>query len=385
MRIREYIDMKPDTVKGRRPEDITGAQRGTAKAGVTGNGAGLSRDVPGNRPRRYTVCAPVPGTGAFPLGRSGLSGKCAPPSYEGQLYEHIEYTPYGELWIERTTNANNKTPYRFTGKEFDEETGLYYYGARYLNPQTSMWLSADPAMGEYIPRAPIDDDARKYNQNLPGMGGVFNYINLHTYHYAGNNPVKYVDPDGEKINTITSFDQQNVGNNAELQMGDYGYNTVGLYGCLFTAVVNIGNTIRQSIPNISTNPGNPARPLSDYNAIRNGDDLPKYFTDTWNGTTQEFDALMNTGTITSLLNDMTDGNLTVTRVDGNSNSLESLDFFSNSKLSNVYIVANVGGHYVNVDEYQGEEFRYHDPFSSANGSDYKNSDIQGLIIIERLR
>jgi RHS repeat-associated protein len=118
-------------------------------------------------------------------------------NYEGQLYEHIEYTPYGELWIERTTNANNKTPYRFTGKEFDEETGLYYYGARYLDPRTSRWISTDPAMGEYIPGAPIDDEARKRNGNLPGMGGVYNYINLHTYHYAGNNPVKLTDPTGE--------------------------------------------------------------------------------------------------------------------------------------------------------------------------------------------
>jgi RHS repeat-associated protein len=112
------------------------------------------------------------------------------------VYEHIEYTPYGELWVERTASDLAKTPFRFTGKELDEETGLYYYGARYLNPQTSMWLSADPAMGEYIPRAPVDDDAKKYNQNLPGMGGVFNYVNLHTYHYAGNNPVKLVDPTG---------------------------------------------------------------------------------------------------------------------------------------------------------------------------------------------
>jgi uncharacterized protein RhaS with RHS repeats len=53
---------------------------------------------------------------------------------EGKVYEHLEYTPYGELWIEEVnTLASNRTPFRFTGKERDEETGLYYYGARYLN------------------------------------------------------------------------------------------------------------------------------------------------------------------------------------------------------------------------------------------------------------
>jgi hypothetical protein len=31
------------------------------------------------------------------------------------------------------------------------------------------------------------------------MGGIFNLVNLHVYHYAGNNPVKYVDPDGRSL------------------------------------------------------------------------------------------------------------------------------------------------------------------------------------------
>jgi hypothetical protein len=44
----------------------------------------------------------------------------------------------------------------------------------------------------------VNDEARRNNQNLPGMGGVFNLVNLHVYHYAGNNPVKYVDPDGNE-------------------------------------------------------------------------------------------------------------------------------------------------------------------------------------------
>ena len=84
-----------------------------------------------------------------------------------------------------------------------EETGVNYYGARYLDPKYSRWLSGDPALGEYIPKAPIDDEAKKHNENLPGMGGVFNVVNLHLYHYAGNNPVKYTDPDGKDIDTVT--------------------------------------------------------------------------------------------------------------------------------------------------------------------------------------
>ena len=51
---------------------------------------------------------------------------------KGEKYEHIEYTPYGELWIEETAPGVDKLPFRFTGKELDTETGLYYYGARYL-------------------------------------------------------------------------------------------------------------------------------------------------------------------------------------------------------------------------------------------------------------
>ncbi|UYT06593.1 RHS repeat-associated core domain-containing protein [Treponema denticola] len=122
--------------------------------------------------------------------------------WKGRQYEHIEYTPYGELWIEEVAAGLDKLPFRFTGKELDEETGLYYYGARYLDPKYSRWLSGDPALGEYIPKAPIDDEAKKHNENLPGMGGIYNTVNSHVYHYAGNNPVKYTDPNGKSLDVV---------------------------------------------------------------------------------------------------------------------------------------------------------------------------------------
>ena len=127
--------------------------------------------------------------------------------YKGDEYQRIEYTPYGETWIERTDNKGLAyLPYKFTAKELDSETGLYYYGARYLDSKYSTWISTDPALGDYIPQAPINDEARKHNQNLPGMGGIFNHINCNLYAYGANNPVRYIDPDGRfNANTFYQF------------------------------------------------------------------------------------------------------------------------------------------------------------------------------------
>jgi len=105
--------------------------------------------------------------------------------FEGNEYEHIEYTPYGEMWIERTTDSSGKIPFRFTGKEWDTETGLYYYGARYMDPRTSRWMSADPA------------GAGLANPNREGFSQI---ESLNWYSYVANNPVKFTDPTGEAIN-----------------------------------------------------------------------------------------------------------------------------------------------------------------------------------------
>ena len=96
-----------------------------------------------------------------------------------------------------------------------------YFGARYLDPRTSRWLSVDPAMyqGDYIPGAPINDEVRRNNNNLPGMGGIYNYVNMHVYHYGGNNPVKYVDPDGRFLGLISRAKDFNTIMSSNTQRG----------------------------------------------------------------------------------------------------------------------------------------------------------------------
>ena len=91
---------------------------------------------------------------------------------DGEVVQHIEYVPFGEVFVEERNNIWN-TPYLFNAKEFDEETGLYYYGARYYEPRLSLWMSVDPLQEKYP--------------------------NISTYCYAANNPIKFIDSDGRKL------------------------------------------------------------------------------------------------------------------------------------------------------------------------------------------
>ncbi len=70
----------------------------------------------------------------------------------GKHLNYEEYTPYGgSAFIAFTSNdiGNNtgsaeQKRYRYSGKERDDETGLYYYGARYYVPWIGQWIKADP-------------------------------------------------------------------------------------------------------------------------------------------------------------------------------------------------------------------------------------------------
>jgi len=93
---------------------------------------------------------------------------------DGIVSQHLQYLPYGELFAEQRDNtARYYTPYKFSGKEKDEETGYSYFGARYYIPELSIWSAVDPMADKY-----------------PGMSA---------YMYCAGNPVILKDPDGKKI------------------------------------------------------------------------------------------------------------------------------------------------------------------------------------------
>jgi RHS repeat-associated protein len=65
----------------------------------------------------------------------------------GQVISFEEYHPYGTTSFRATDSTVEVSPkrYRYTGKEKDEETGLYYHGARYYACWLGRWCSADPS------------------------------------------------------------------------------------------------------------------------------------------------------------------------------------------------------------------------------------------------
>ena len=123
------------------------------------------------------------------------------------ITQYDAYLPYGELLVDEHSSSED-LPYKFNGKQFDEETGLYYYGARYLNPMASIWYGVDPLTEKYL--------------------------NIGSYVYCAGNPVKLKDTDGRKIVFVTgsaiyqyyrgNFWRANIGKNGKIYRTNVRYN-----------------------------------------------------------------------------------------------------------------------------------------------------------------
>ena len=101
---------------------------------------------------------------------NGLGAITALTDSNKAIVQNYIYDSFGQI-ISQSGSIQN--PYTFTGREYDEETGMYYYRARYYDPQTGRFISEDP------------------------IGFAGGDVNL--YAYVGNNPVNFIDPDGQKF------------------------------------------------------------------------------------------------------------------------------------------------------------------------------------------
>ncbi|MEM6252864.1 MAG: SpvB/TcaC N-terminal domain-containing protein [Cyanobacteria bacterium P01_D01_bin.156] len=113
-----------------------------------------------------------------------LGSACLELNRRAEIVSYEEYYPFGSTayqGVQRGIEISRKR-YRYTGKERDDESGLYYHGVRYYASWLARWISHDPAE--------FEDE-----------------INL--YIYAKNNPVRFWDPDGEAVET--AFDVISLG------------------------------------------------------------------------------------------------------------------------------------------------------------------------------
>jgi RHS repeat-associated protein len=88
----------------------------------------------------------------------------------GDPTQHLQYLPFGETFVEQRSVTSYYTPYTFSAKERDPETGYSYFGARYYSSDISVWLSVDPMADKY-----------------PYQSG---------YCYVGWRPIMVIDPNG---------------------------------------------------------------------------------------------------------------------------------------------------------------------------------------------
>ena len=103
----------------------------------------------------------------------------------GQVLVRANYTPFGEEVIPGAASD----PHKFTGKELDDESGLYYFGARYYDAYLGRFVSVDEADGD--------------NTHPQGWN---------RYAYALNNPLRYEDPNGDTaLEAVYGFAQGALG------------------------------------------------------------------------------------------------------------------------------------------------------------------------------
>jgi RHS repeat-associated protein len=144
-------------------------------------------DVSGNLVARYTQAQNIDQPLAMLRGSTtsyyqpdALGSVTSLSNAAGTITDTYTFDSFGNPAATIGTTVN---PFRYTGREFDTETGLYFYRARYFDPAAGRFLSEDPI-------------------------GLWGGLNL--YRYVKNNPTGYIDPSGMQESSVDAAMQQAI-------------------------------------------------------------------------------------------------------------------------------------------------------------------------------
>ncbi|OGY75451.1 MAG: hypothetical protein A2550_03625 [Candidatus Jacksonbacteria bacterium RIFOXYD2_FULL_43_21] len=126
--------------------------------------------------------ATLDATGLYYNSPDHLTSASVITNTSGTVVQKLDYYPFGSERVNEKVGAF-QTHFTFTDQEKDDESGLMYYGARYYDPVIGRFTSVDPVVA--------DTGRKEFVQALA------NPQLLNGYSYVGNNPLKYVDPNGE--------------------------------------------------------------------------------------------------------------------------------------------------------------------------------------------
>ncbi|MCG2679261.1 MAG: RHS repeat-associated core domain-containing protein, partial [Kiritimatiellae bacterium] len=169
----------------------------------------------------------------------------------GRVVAEYDYLPFGEI-IEAQGVQARKNPFTYTGREYDRDSGLYYYRARYMDPRLGRFTSKDPLenmliqswaghtysrLGRFTSKDPLEDILIQKPEDIPvyvnsGSSGCINcsptfgrwfsrdhsvsatlrengadkeaaliVAYMQSYAYVDNSPLTYVDPFGLKADS----------------------------------------------------------------------------------------------------------------------------------------------------------------------------------------
>jgi|SRR3990170_1942373 len=113
--------------------------------------------------------------------------------------QRYTYSSFGK--IESQLDPNFVQPYTFTAREFDGETGLYYYRARYYDSATGRFLSEDPMDIPFLSRLRRFRERSTYrSEDTPEITKRFLAgVNFHAFVYVNNGATNYTDPLGLQV------------------------------------------------------------------------------------------------------------------------------------------------------------------------------------------